>query len=85
MTTETDKRKLIEVLISTARSARVRVRSAPDMMTAQCCADNNKAEMFGCYRKGMINLSEQLRIFGIRPVVPEVQDFHVNEFISLCF
>jgi hypothetical protein len=55
------------------------------MMTAQCCADNNKAEMFGCYRKGMINLSEQLRIFGIRPVVPEVQDFHVNEFISLCF
>jgi hypothetical protein len=58
-----------------------RVRSAPDKMTVQCCADNNN----GCYHKGKINLSEQLRIFGMRPVVPEAQEFHVNGFTSVWF
>jgi hypothetical protein len=54
------------------------------MMTAQSCADN-KTEMSGCCHKRTINFSEQLRIFGMRPVFPEVQDFHVNGFTSVCF
>jgi hypothetical protein len=61
------------------------VRSANDMMTAQCCAGNNETEMSGCCRKGKVNLSEQLRVFGMRPVAPEVRDFHVNALTYVCF